>query len=397
MKAKIIGVSVAVILSLAAILLVSTVPYFILDDIPIEIKEYTSQKIVRTLTPTETILVPEIQTMETKEIKSSSIVEKIYEPSLSAQSFPFEAYAIGSTVNQVNFLKHTDSTLDYASHNRKQYAFDSNHNVFHGADDKISFFDRTALTKTIWTIPNAGSVQDDGMTTDSAGNVYFGQNGNILSKLVPSTDTFIQVVFGLPTSFSYDAMEVSSSGELFFTSSNSLGKVNFITGAVTLWPKISSFGSPVDMGLDSNGNFYYISGSFPSAFLHKIDPTTNALTRWTLTTDAFNSITMVIADNDHPYIYQWTNVRTKILHLDPTTNVLEEWFIPSQPPSFPEEEMAIDSARNVYFLEDLSRLVPSTGKFTKWSIFGGEVITVDSNDDVWIAGRGFFGKITATP
>lgn len=385
------GIKIPLIVGI--VLLVSVVLLFGLEE-PIEVKEGVSQKTVRILTPTETILVPEIHTSEIKEIKSSSIVEKISEPSLSAQGYPFGAYALGPEVDQIDFLKYTD--IDLGTSNNQQYAFDSNFNLFHGDAGEILYFDRTAETKTIWNIPNSGSIFENGMTTDSSGNVYFGQKSNILTKLDPSTDTFTQVQFGLPTSFNYDALEVSSSGDVYFSTSNSVGKVNFDTGLVTTWPEVGFF--PQDMELDSNENFYYITSTGIPSFIVRINPTTNLQTTWQIDDDSFLERAMAIDNNDIIYVYEFEpTVRGKIVRLDPTTNVLEEWFIPTTSPGFAKEHMAIDSAGTVYYLEEFSRFVPSSGNFTKWNTGNLVLVDVDSNDDVWIAGDGFFGKITATP
>jgi len=390
MRAKIIGVSVAAILSLAAILLVSTVPYFILDDIPIEVKEYTSQKIVRTLTPTETILVPEIHTSETKEIKSSSIVEKISEPTLSAQSFPFEAYAIGNTVNQINFLKYTPGNVP----STKNQAFDSNHNLFTARGVEVFFIDRSTLTKTIWTIPNSGIMLGGAAAVDSAGNMYFGQDDNIMTKLVPSTDTFIQVSFGQPAKLFYQKIEISSSGEVFFRTNSDVGKVNFDTGDVKLWTQPIS---PNDMVLDSNDNMYYIELDGAGQKLLRLNPTTNVLTTWLIdSTQPGRATALYIDNNDNVYIYV-PGTNAKIQKIDIITNVLEEWVVPITFAVTPMD-IAADSAGTVYFLDALTRLVPSTGKFTTWDVTGRNSlkhIVVDSNDDLWISGSGVFGKITA--
>ena len=390
MRGKIIGVSVAVILSLAAILLVSTVPYFILDDIPIEIKEGTSQKTVRTLTPTETILVPETHTSETKEFKSSSIVEKISEPSLSAQSFPFEAHAIiGSTVNQINFLKYTPGNVP----STQNQAFDSNHNLLTIRGIEVFFIDRGTLTKTIWTIPNSGIMLGGAAAVDSAGNMYFGQQDNIMTKLVPSTDTFIQVSFGQPATLFYQKIEISSSGEVFFRTNSDVGKVNFDTGEVKLWTQPIG---PKDLLLDSNDNMYYNELDGAGQKLHRLNPTTNVLTTWFIDSAKDRPSGMGIDNNDNLYIYV-DGTNAKIQKIDTTTNVLEEWVVPITFAVNPNR-IAVDSAGTVYFLDALTRLVPSTGKFTTWDVTGRNSlknIVVDSNDDLWISGSGVFGKITA--
>jgi len=397
-KGKIIGVSVAVILSLAAILLVSTVPYFILDDIPIEVKEYTSQKIVRTLTPTETIIVPEIYTLEIKEIKSSPIVEKTSEPTLSAQSFPFEAYAIGNTVNQIKFLKYSDSAIV------RQHAFDSNHNLFTTKATTVSYFDRGLNTKTTWTIPELGSTEGKGSAVDSAGNYYYGQKQSILTKLVPSENKFIQISIVS----NIDAIEISSSGEVYILAQGTLRKVNYDTGAVKVWSlggnQFSS--SNGDMALDSNDKIYYIGKNFQGEVLSILDPITNVATSWNFNNPGSSTQALAFDNNDDIFIHHFAGVRGKIQKLDPTTNVLEEWVVPTFG-SFQREPIVVDSAGTVYFLNDLTRLVPSTGKFTQWGVFsfsqtGTGLLTVDSNDDLWIAGRssspvGFFGKVTAAP
>jgi len=398
MRAKIIGVSVAVILSLAAILLVSTVPYFILDDIPIEAKEYTSQKIVRTLTPTETILVPEIYTSEIKEIKSSSIVETMSEPSLSAQSFPFEAFAIGTTVDRINFQKYTDFGVG-----DKQYAFDSNHNFFSSRDTKITYFDRGLNTKTTWNLPELGTERGFGMTTDSAGNVYFGQDDNILTKLVPLEDTFIQV--RIPTSqFQFDSLEVSSSGEVFFQTTFRVGKVNFDTGDITFWSPPAGI---LDMAIDSNDNMYFVQAVNINEFLFRLNPNTSELTSWFLNNNGGNAQALAIDNNDNIFIYQNGGLsHGRIQKVDTINNVLEEWVVPTTGFQVVSTRIAVDSVSTVYFQDFLTRLVPSTGEFTQWKLFLNfrEVhhIDVDSNDDLWIAGStknaftpGWFGKITA--
>jgi len=392
MRVKIIGVSVAVILSLAAILLVSTVPYFILDDMPIEVKEYTSQKIVRTLTPTETIILPEIQTIEIKEIKSSPIVEKTSEPSLSAQSFPFEAYAIGTTVDRINFLKYSDGDIGNAQH-----AFDSNHNLFTTKATTVTYFDRGLNTKTTWTIPELGSTAGAGSAVDSAGNYYYGQAQGILTKLVPSEDKFIQILIV----FNIETIEISSSGEVYIMAQDIIRKINFDTGAVKAWSIGGNQFSSSDMALDSNGKIYYIGKNFQGEVLSTLDPITNVATSWSFNNPSSSSTQALAFDNnDDIFINHFAGVRGKIQKLDPTTNVLEEWVVPI-PGSFSKTSIVVDSAGTVYFLNDLTRLVPSTGKFTQWSVSSSQAgirhVTVDSNDDLWIAGTGFFGKVTAAP
>jgi len=389
MRAKIIGVSVAVILSLAAILLVSTVPYFILDDIPIEVTEGTSQKIVRTLTPTETILVPETHTSEIKEFKSSSIVEKISEPSLSAQSFPFEAFAIGTTVDRINFLKYTPGNVP----STQNQAFDSNHNLLTIRGVEVFFIDRGSLTKTIWTIPNLGIMLGGAAAVDSAGNMYFGLDDNVMTKLVPSTDTFIQVSFGQPAQLFFQKIVISSSGEVFFRTNHDVGKVNFDTGEVKLWTQPLL---PDDLVLDSNDNMYYIEQYIGGQKLNRLNPTTNALTTWFFDSATKRAFGMGIDNNDNIYIYR-PGTNAKIQKIDTTTNVLEEWVVPITGAVNPNR-IAVDSAGTVYFLDALTRLVPSTGKFTTWDISTRNSlknIVVDSNDDLWISGSGVFGKITA--
>jgi len=392
MRTKIIGVSVAVILSLAAILLVSTVPYFILEDIPIEVKEYTSQKIVRTLTPTETIIVPETHTLEIKEFKSSPIVEKTSEPSLSAQSFPFEAFAIGNTVNQIKFLKYSDGAIG-----AKQHAFDSNNNFFTARDLTISYFDRGLNTKTTWTLPNLGSEIGFGMTTDSAGNVYFGVSDNLLTKLVPSTNTFIQVQFLKPTVRANVALDISSTGEVLFMDRIDAGRVNFDTGEITTW---RHFLSANDMVIDSNDNMYFVVNVNVNEFLFRLNPNTNVLKSWLLNSNGFDAVTLAIYNDDIIFIYQEGGVsHGRIQKVDITNNVLEEWVLPTTKFRNFFNSMAVDSAETVYFLEFFTRFVPSTGEFTQWKLFSGEStilhVTVDSNDDLWIAGNTFYGKVFA--
>jgi len=385
-----LGIKIPLIVGIA--LLVSVVLLFGLEE-PIEVKEDVSQKTVRILTPTETILVPQVGTVDMKEIKSSSMVEKISEPSLSAQSFPFEAYAIGTEVELIDFLRYIDNDLGF------QFAFDSNHNLFTTNGDEVTYLDRGALTKTTWTIPNLGFGAGIASTIDSAGNYYYGQTDSILTKLVPSTDTFIQVQFG--SSQPYHAMEISSSGEVFFVKDASIGKVNFVTGEITTWPTVVVAS---DMALDSNENIYYVGRNFQGEFLVRLDPISNVISSWILDDQtSFTSQTLAIDNNDDIFINYFPGVKGKIQKVDPINNVLEEWVIPTGG-SLGQRLIAVDSAGTVYFLDDLTRLVPSTGKFTQWSITsqlnGLNHITIDSNDDLWITGfksgvGRFFGKITA--
>lgn len=385
------GIKIPLIVGI--VLLVSVVLLFGLEE-PIEVKEGISQKTVRILTPTETILVPEIHTSEIKEIKSSSIVEKISEPSLSTQSFPFEAYAIiDSAVDQIDFLRYNV----FPDIGVRQHAFDSNHNFFTTKFNEVINYDRGTGIKTIWTIPALGKERGFGSTTDSAGNYYFGQDNSILTKLVPSTDTFIQVLLKLPGTsfeFQYDTLEISSSGEVLFMDRTFAGKVNFDTGDVTIWDQPLTVN---DMVLDSNDNMYYVELHSTGQKLYRLNPTTNVLTTWFLDSVRNEPQAVTIDNNDNIYIYVKGDTRARIQKIDTTTNVFEEWIVPIEA-SIIARSMAVDSAGTVYFLDNLTRFVPSTGKFTTWDIEARNRlvhVTLDSNDDLWISGQGFFGKITA--
>jgi len=244
-------------------------------------------------------------------------------------------------------------------------------------------------------IPRSGIVSGDGSTIDSAGNYYFGQTDNILTKLVPSTDTFIQVSFLQPQKLVYHTLELSSSGEVFFMDRNFAGKVNFDTGDITTWRLLLSINAMV---LDSNDNMYFVTNVDINEFLYRLNPNTSVLTSWFLNTNGNNAETLTIDNNDNIYIYQ-RGINARIQKVDTINNVLEEWVFPTLF-SINARSMAADSAGTVYFLDDLTRLEPSTGKFTTWKVASRTSlahVTLDSNDDLWIAGAGFFGKVTAAP
>ena len=172
------------------------------------------------------------------------------------------------------------------------------------------------------------------------------------------------------------------------------GKVNFDTGDVTIWDQPLTVN---DMVLDSNDNMYYVELHSTGQKLYRLNPTTNVLTTWFLDSVRNEPQAMTIDNNDNVYIYVKGDTRARIQKIDTTTNVLEEWVVPIT--SFVDPiKVAVDSAGTVYFLDALTRLVPSTGKFTTWDIEARNRlvhVTVDSNDDLWISGQGFFGKITA--
>jgi len=260
----------------------------------------------------------------------------------------------------------------------------------------VTYFDRGLNTKTTWTIPELGSTAGIGSIVDSAGNYYYGQAQFILTKLVPSEDKFIQIEFT-----SVEIIEISSSGEVYIMAQNILRKINFDTGAVKAWSLGGNQLNIFDMALDSNDKIYYIGKNFQGEVLSTLDPISNVATSWSFNNPSSSSTQSLAFDNnDNIFINHFAGVRGKIQKLDPTTNVLEEWVVPI-PGSFTKTSIVVDSAGTVYFLNDLTRLVPSTGKFTQWSVSSSQTgirhVTVDSNDDLWIAGTGFFGKVTAAP
>src|SRR2546427_254437 len=115
-----------------------------------------------------------------------------------------------------------------------------------------------SVTSSEWTVLTAGS-SPFGVEADSSGNVYFAEiTGNIIGRLVPSTNVITEWTVPTASSSPRD-VAADSSGNVYFgeLNGNKIGRLVPSTNVVTEWTVPTASSDPAGVAADSSGNVYF--------------------------------------------------------------------------------------------------------------------------------------------
>lgn len=333
--------------------------------------DYTVEPTQQVVTPTTTVVNVTEQIIEhTDVIVSPDETSIALTPSGFIFPFSNPAYAVTSTQSEITITQWNTGLNGPTT-------FDSAGNFYKTDFNMVGHVDTSTNTLTTWTLPAGELTGSNTIGADSSGNVYFGQSNDKLGRLNTNTDVFTEWDISSNARF----VSVDSLGNVFFSSSGSnvfVNKLEPSTNTITTWTDPGS--SEVVHGnneiiIDSSGNVYF-SGS---KFIFKLDTSTNIFTEWPLTDPSLSFNGLAVDSSGNIFFVERNIFDDRIARLVPATNTITEWTIPvvgsvGEVADVTTTQIEVDSTGNVFFSgdgisssSDFSRLVPSTNIFTVWN------------------------------
>lgn len=306
-----------------------------------------------TLHPQTTVVTPSV--VETKKI----IANHNFVPNLTQKAF-----GIPSGQNSVTFTEWPTGMLDPIF-----LAIDSNDDVYFPefSSNSIGKLDPQTNQITRWTIPTTNSVPIS-VAVNSADRVFFTERDtNKIGMLDPIGNTITE--WTVPTANSRPfGIVVDKNDLVYFTelSGSKIGRLDLVTNEITEWNIIS--GLLQHITVDFNNNVYF--SRISSNKIVKLNPSSDEITEWTLPTPHRGPYDITLNPTaDSPDIFFGATSANTVGRLVQSTNIITEWVAPTLSSI---QEMAQDSAGNIYFVEtaggndNIARLVPSTNTITEW-------------------------------